>query len=39
MLKMIEYLISEQRFDFNQEDINFFRQKYSIELYNRELSI
>ena len=37
MLKCIEFLISGKKIGFDQNDINFFRQKYCIDLYNRQL--
>ncbi|KAF3434738.1 hypothetical protein FNV43_RR21823 [Rhamnella rubrinervis] len=37
-LKAMEYLLAKQEFNFSHGDMEVFRQKYAIELYNRELS-
>ncbi|KAF3457453.1 hypothetical protein FNV43_RR02111 [Rhamnella rubrinervis] len=37
MLKAMQYLLAKLEFNFSHGDIEFFRQKYAIELYNKEL--
>ena len=39
MLKCFEYLIYDRKFDFNQTHIKLFREKYCVELFQKEFPL
>ncbi|KAF3439362.1 hypothetical protein FNV43_RR17639 [Rhamnella rubrinervis] len=39
MLKCIEYLSSSKNFDYGQDNIQFFREKYAVDIYHHRLSM